>query len=121
MTDETDSTGQVVSEKRTNSVLPNGFRVESETVGTADSDPDRTTDPQTVAVRLREYGEYVRRRELDTALDRLAANGDLNPEQRAALVRLSTRISDALVDGWVARLVADEVDEATVLELFGGR
>lgn len=42
-------------------------------------------------------GEAIRRRELETALDRLEAQGELTPGQQAAVEELSERIVEELL------------------------
>lgn len=133
MTGPANTFGVAVSDSETKSVAVTDLAVELDPAdsGTtlaesnsgatpAESDPsaDDSGAAEAVATRLREHGERVCQQELDTALDRLAANGDLTPEERRTLTRLSASITDALVERWVARLHAAEVDEDAALALF---
>lgn len=58
----------------------------------------RDTDDAKAAIdRIERRGERIRRRELETAIDRLEAHGDLTPGQRAAVEELSTGLVDELL------------------------
>ncbi|WP_433627648.1 hypothetical protein [Halomicrococcus sp. NG-SE-24] len=82
---------------------------------TADED---ALDTREVADLVRDRAERIRRRELQTALRRLETCGQVAPEDRQTVSRLSARITDALVERWVANLADDGVDHAVALELL---
>jgi len=73
---------------------------------------DRAVDRTTA--RIRQQAETVRREELQTALDRLEATGDLTDDQRAAVEALSVRLVDRLLAVPERRL--DAADDAETLE-----
>lgn len=70
------------------------------------------------AERLRNRAERIRRQQLDTAIGRLEAHGNVSPEVRRTVARLSTRITDAIVEEWVSELADDGVDTTTAAELL---
>jgi glutamyl-tRNA reductase len=70
------------------------------------------------ADRIRDRGERVRRRELDTALRRLRERGEVSPAERRILATLAARLADALVEQWAAKLDDGEVDPETALALL---
>ncbi|MFC4450902.1 hypothetical protein [Halorussus aquaticus] len=90
---------------------------------TADAGGGRTSggekERREVADRLRDRAERVRRRELETALGRLEATGEVTPAERRAVASLSASITDALVERWASNL--DEVDADAALGLFADR
>jgi len=57
----------------------------------------RDVGVDTTRRRLRTRSERIRRRELDEALSRLDARGDLTDEQRAIVRQLSVRITDRII------------------------
>ncbi|WP_170977256.1 hypothetical protein [Halorussus salinisoli] len=79
-----------------------------------DADPD----PEAVANQIRDRAERVRRRELETALGRLEASGEVTPAERRAVASLSASITDALVERWASNLVAGEMDAEAALDLL---
>ncbi|NHN60266.1 MULTISPECIES: hypothetical protein [Halorussus] len=81
------------------------------------ADPDSDSEAA-AADRLRDRAERVRRRELDTAVNRLAADGEVTAAERQALAALAANITDALVEQWASRLTGDEVDAEAVLALL---
>ncbi|WP_368408667.1 hypothetical protein [Halorussus salilacus] len=90
----------------------------SRTDGSAETDRSPETDPDAAVARLRARGERARRRELDAALGTLDARGELTPAERALVARLSARITDALVERWVAALDERDADPETALDLL---
>lgn len=81
-----------------------------------------STDPsirQTIA-KIRQQAESIRRKELQRALQRLNAEGELTDEQQAAVEALTERLVDQLLAVPRQRLnaVADEEEAETVIELF---
>lgn len=104
--------GGAVADDRTSAAADEDRRADAERdpEATTNSETGTTPEPETnseaVAARVRDRGERVRRRELETALRRLtaAADGEVTPARRRVLSRLSTRITDALVEQWAANL-----------------
>lgn len=94
--------------------------VEPKSDGEERAVPDRGADADrdAIADRIRDRGERVRRRELETALVRLRASGEVTPAERRVLAALSARITDRLVERWASRLDDDEVDPEAALALL---
>lgn len=69
---------------------------------------------------MRERGERIHCQELETALRRLEAWSGVTPEDRRMVARFSARLTDALVERWVANLTDDEIDSDAALELLVG-
>jgi glutamyl-tRNA reductase len=81
---------------------------------TADGD-----EPELAAIRAR--ASTVRDEQVERALRRLEARGELTPERREAIERLADRLVDRLVavpEAGIAAAEGDEVAE-TALALFG--
>lgn len=74
--------------------------------------------PEAVAARLRRQGERVRRRELETALQRLEAHGEVTPAERRVVARLAARLTGSLVESWAEKLDAEDVDPDDALALL---
>jgi len=97
---------------------PDGGSVERSADGPAEDAVDESVE------RISERGQEVRDREVERALTRLDAQGDLSPADREAVERLADRLLGRLlaVPERSLRVAADEGDEETVetaLELFG--
>ncbi len=84
------------------------------TVANADARPD--SDP--AVAEIRERVERVRRRELDDALGRLEARGEVTPEQRRIVAALSASVAGALADRWTAALGDEATDAEAVRDLL---
>lgn len=89
--------------------------------GDADHDAQDIADPEEIADRIRDRSEQVRRRELETALERLRASGDVTPAECRTLTVLSARLTDALVERWASKLTDDGVDPTVALELLADK
>jgi glutamyl-tRNA reductase len=77
------------------------------------------SDATTVESRIRDRAERVRRREVETALDRLATgDGKVTPAERRIVTELSASLTDALVESWTANLDGEAVDPEMALELL---
>ncbi|WP_435176742.1 hypothetical protein [Halorussus sp. AFM4] len=83
----------------------------------AASDPDSDSEAA-VAEQLRDRAERVRRRELDTALSRLAVDGEVTPAEREAAAALAAGVTDALVERWISRLADSAADPEIARSLF---
>ncbi|WP_132056821.1 hypothetical protein [Halorussus amylolyticus] len=80
---------------------------------------DDSPDPEPAVAHLRERGERVARRELDTALARLAASGEVTPAERAAVARLADDLANTLIEEWASNLAdAERTDIETALDLL---
>ncbi len=77
--------------------------------------------PEAAARHVRRRAESIRQAELDAALRRLEAAGDLTDAQRRAVDRMTRRITGTLVAAPTDALLStdDEAAVATALELFG--
>ncbi|WP_255151253.1 hypothetical protein [Halorarius halobius] len=80
--------------------------------------PDPTADPEAVAAALRRWGDRHRERELDRALARLEAAGDLTEVQRAVVADLSRALTDDLLAPPLAAVDDSEAAAAYVATLF---
>jgi len=56
------------------------------------------TERAALARRIRARGEEIRREELDRALSKLDAEGDLTPAQRRAVEEMTENVVDALLE-----------------------
>lgn len=89
------------------------------------TDPLRPGDVDTEAAiaRIDEYGERVKRSQLERALHRLSSNGEVDPATRDAVEVLADRLTTRLLAPPRSALRAaadDEADAAAVaIELFG--
>lgn len=86
----------------------------------ADFGAQNRTGSEKIADRIRDRSERIRRRELEIALGRLRASGEVTPEESRAIALLSARLTDALVERWTRKLAEDGVDSQVALELLAG-
>ena len=82
------------------------------------ANPNSESNADPVAAEIRERAERVRRRELDDALARLEARGELAPEQRRVMAALSADVAGALVDRWTTALGDELTDAEAVRDLL---
>lgn len=81
---------------------------------------DDDLDPAAVRAAIRARANAIASRELEAAIDRLEANGDLSCAQRAAVEAMTDRITGRLI-ATPARVLAETRDEAvlaTTVRLF---
>ena len=91
--------------------------------GNAETGPGPGRCGDAAVERVRDRAAAIRDRELETALAKLDARGDLSPAEREAVARLADRLVDGLLAAPERRLraAADRDDAETVeaaLELF---
>jgi len=82
----------------------------------------RTPDVETVREQLRVHTEQIKQRELDEALSKLEARGELSAAQREVVTQLADEITDQIVAAPAATLEEsferDERVARTVIRLF---
>lgn len=100
---------------------------EGDTDGTAVDDTsssrigsDSEVDPAAVRAAIHTHGERIKQQELQQALRKLDANGDLTDAQRRVVDEMATAILDDLLSTPDAVLAAADDSETlrTVIELF---
>jgi len=90
------------------------------TDATAREERDAEPDARDVGERVRRRGEAIADREVDVALRKLEARGDLSDRQRSAVRAMADGIVDALVaePARTAARADDEETLRTVVDLF---
>jgi glutamyl-tRNA reductase len=66
--------------------------------------PDESPDPEALRRQIRLRGTEIKRREVETALDRLEAENSLSEPQRAVVVEMADRITHKLLAAPTAAL-----------------
>lgn len=85
--------------------------------------PDDPGEPTAAAVwaKLRDRAERIKQRELDEAVSRIDAHGELTPAQRDVLVEMATQITETIVgppDAVERATASPEFDVEGLVRLF---
>jgi hypothetical protein len=98
-----------------------GSRSDPEPMSRRESESESSPDCkgcETVVARIRDRGERVRRRELETDLRRLEARGEVTAAERRVVADLAADLADSLVERWVAGVTDGDADPDDALALL---